>query len=358
MYEILLHTNAAKSLRHGSEELGEICTLCSELRLFPKHAARPEITKMFRKIISRSQVVQPRLLGASLGSKGFAAITQIRFSSKITATNVSESVLKQAAGPSLHVNHPKPPDFFYNSLDANDIGVGLHRKPETISDTVASFVVSSMRVPVDLFFRKKWYNRGIMLETVAAIPGLVAGSLRHLTSLRKMRPDGGWIQHLLNEAENERMHLLTWMALTQPKPWERGLVFLVQGVFWNVYFLLYLFFPKIAHRVVGYLEEEAVVSYTHMLKAIDEGKIENVAAPEIAINYWNMAKDSKLRDVVLIIRADEAQHRDVNHHFADRLALKKEDLRQHLDIPLEIVSDKEFADKERTIPRVDICKKA
>jgi ubiquinol oxidase len=53
-------------------------------------------------------------------------------------------------------------------------------------------------------------------------------------------------------------------------------------------------------RFVGYLEEEACAQYTLMLEAIDEGKIENVAAPEIARKYWNLHPEARLRDVVLV----------------------------------------------------------
>jgi ubiquinol oxidase len=118
-----------------------------------------------------------------------------------------------------------------------------------------------------------------MLETIAGVPGMVAGMCRHLTSLRAMRHDGGWIHHLLHEAENERMHLMTWMRLIKPTPFDRFLIILTQGVFFNSYLLMYLFAPKVCHRFVGYLEEEAIKSYTYFLKEIDEGRIENVKAP-------------------------------------------------------------------------------
>jgi ubiquinol oxidase len=47
------------------------------------------------------------------------------------------------------------------------------------------------------------------------------------------------------------------------------------------------------------------------------GKIKNIPAPEIAINYWNLPLNATLKDVVKVIRDDEAGHRDVNHSFAD-----------------------------------------
>lgn len=153
----------------------------------------------------------------------------------------------------------------------------------------------------------------MMLETVAAVPGMVGGMQLHLRSLRKFEHSGGWVKALLEEAENERMHLMTMVELVKPKWYERFLVLTVQGVFFNAFFVLYLLSPKVAHRVVGYLEEEAIHSYTEYLKDIDRGAIENVPAPAIAIDYWRLPKDATLKDVITVIRADEAHHRDVNH---------------------------------------------
>ena len=77
---------------------------------------------------------------------------------------------------------------------------------------------------------------------------------------------------------------------------------------------------RTAHRVVGYFEEEAVLSYTLYLKEIDEGRSPNIAAPEIARHYWKLPATASLRDVVGVVRADEAHHRDVDHGFANQLA--------------------------------------
>lgn len=70
---------------------------------------------------------------------------------------------------------------------------------------------------------------------------------------------------------------------------------------------------SVPHRFLGYLEEEVVISYTQHLNAIERGEVENVPAPAIAIDYWRLPKDATLKDVVTVIRADEAHHRDVNH---------------------------------------------
>ena len=63
-----------------------------------------------------------------------------------------------------------------------------------------------------------------------------------------------------------------------------------------------------------------MISYTHFLAELDEGRTPNVAAPAIARHYWKLLDDATLRDVVLVVRADEAHHRDVNHGFANELA--------------------------------------
>lgn len=123
---------------------------------------------------------------------------------------------------------------------------------------------------------------------------------------------------LQEEAENERMHLLIFMRVTKPTPLERALVVLAQGMYLTFYSGLYLVSPRAAHRLTGYLEEEAHRAYTEYLECIDNGKLKNKAAPEIAKKYYHLSDDATMRDVVLHVRADEAMHRDVNHHFGNK----------------------------------------
>ena len=149
---------------------------------------------------------------------------------------------------------------------------------------------------------------------------MVAGMWQHLRSLRGMKNDSrGWIKKLLEEAENERMHLMIFIEIAKPNAFERYLILFAQAVFWNFYFVLYVFFPKIAHRMVGYFEEQAVISYTQYLEEIDSGLIENTPAPTTAIEYYGLQTDSTLRDVVIRVREDEEGHRDENHGMADLL---------------------------------------
>jgi len=194
-----------------------------------------------------------------------------------------------------------------------------HHAPSCLADKVAFRIVKFMRFFADAFFAGRYGHRAVILETVAAVPGMVGGALQHLRSLRRMKDDDGWIKTLLDEAENERMHLLTFIHIARPNIFERLLVIVTQGVFYNLFFLLYLCSSRVAHRIVGYLEEEAVYSYTEYLDGVDNGTYENVPAPQIAIDYWQLAPDARLRDVILKVRDDEAEHRDVNHGFADQL---------------------------------------
>ena len=195
--------------------------------------------------------------------------------------------------------------------------IDSHVAPKTISDKVAYGFCKALRFVADTFFAKRYGHRAVVLETVAAVPGMVGGLWQHLTALRTMRDDEGWIRTLLDEAENERMHLMTFIEIAQPNWFERALIAFTQMVFYNFYFFLYLFAPRTAHRVVGYFEEEAVISYTSYLAEVDAGRHENVPAPQIAIDYWQLPQDARLRDVIIAVRADEAEHRDVNHSFVD-----------------------------------------
>jgi len=199
-----------------------------------------------------------------------------------------------------------------------------HVPPKTRQQKVGYAAVQTVRRAFDLatgygpnMTEAQWLRRIIFLETVAGVPGMVAGMLRHLRSLRTMQQDNGWINTLLAEAENERMHLLTFMNMRKPGPVFRGMVILAQGVLCNMFFLAYLASPKTCHAAVGYLEEEAVKTYTHALKDIDSGKLwAGVSAPAMARTYWRLPDGSDMKDLVLAVRADEACHSHVNHTFS------------------------------------------
>ena len=106
------------------------------------------------------------------------------------------------------------------SVPDRDIVIDAHHEPVDIHDRIALRVVKFMRVFADRFFAKRYGHRAVVLETVAAVPGMVGGLLQHLKAVRHIRDDQGWIRELLDEAENERMHLMTFIHIAQPSRFE------------------------------------------------------------------------------------------------------------------------------------------
>jgi len=192
------------------------------------------------------------------------------------------------------------------------------------------------------FTESQWFIRFIFLESIAGVPGMVAGMLRHLHSLRRLKRDNGWIETLLEESFNERMHLLIFMKMCEPGWFMKTMILGAQGVFFNSLFIAYLLSPKIVHRFVGYLEEEAVHTYTRAIAEIEAGQHPKwtdpkFQIPDIAVQYYNMPEGNRtMKDLILYIRADEATHRGVNHTLGN--LNNKED-------PNPFVSD--FKDMER-----------
>lgn len=174
------------------------------------------------------------------------------------------------------------------------------------------------RFTADTFFRQKYGQRALVLETVAGVPGMVAGMLTHLSSLRGLKKGNGHkIHEMLAEAENERKHLMFFMELVHPTKLERGLIIAAQFLFWHYYLVMYLLAPRTAHLMIHYFEKEAVRSYTEYLKLIEEGKIEDVPAPQIAIDYYNLLPEAKLSDMIRYVRRDEQHHADLNLTYSE-----------------------------------------
>ena len=196
-------------------------------------------------------------------------------------------------------------------------------KPKNFSDFFALSMTKFFRFIADTFFAKRYGHRAVVLETIAGVPGMVAGMLIHLRSLRKMQTGyGDQIREMLAEAENERMHLMFFIEIAKPNIFERFLVITAQAVFMAFYLFMYIFFPKTSHRMIGYFEDEAVKSYTEYLNLVKSGKVMNIRAPKIAIEYYNLKKNARLSDLIISVRADEMHHAEVNHDYADNLNRK------------------------------------
>ena len=194
------------------------------------------------------------------------------------------------------------------------------KKPVNFSDFFALSMTKFFRFIADTFFAKRYGHRAVVLETIAGVPGMVAGMLIHLRSLRKMQTGyGPQIREMLAEAENERMHLMFFIEIAKPNAFERLLVITAQGVFMTFYSFMYIFFPMTSHRMIGYFEDEAVKSYTEYLELVESGSVININAPKIAIEYYGLSKKARLSDLIRCVREDEMHHSDVNHNYADVL---------------------------------------
>ncbi len=57
---------------------------------------------------------------------------------------------------------------------------------------------------------------------------------------------------------------------------------------------------------MGYLEEEAVITYTDILELLDAGKLpmwSTMPAPRMAVGYWRLAENATMRNIpVLLIK--------------------------------------------------------
>ena len=189
---------------------------------------------------------------------------------------------------------------------------------ERIRETLAMSMTKFFRFVADTFFAKRYGHRAVVLETVAGVPGIVAGVWLHLKSLRKMKTGyGPDIREMLAEAENERMHLMFFIEIAKPNWFERYLVLFAQLIIMIFYFILYVIDYKTAHRMIAYFEEEAVKSYTDYLGLVESGEVENVPAPRLAIQYYEMGSNAKLSDLIRHVRADEQHHSEVNHKYAN-----------------------------------------
>ena len=189
---------------------------------------------------------------------------------------------------------------------------------ERISDNFAYSMTKFFRFIAESFFLKRYGHRAVVLETVAGVPGMVAGVWMHFKSLRKMKAGyGEQIREMLSEAENERMHLMFFIEIAKPNLIERFIVLFSQLLFGLFYLFMYIFFTRTAHRMIGYFEDEAVNSYSEYLKMVESGKVENTPAPHLAINYYQLGADAKLSDLIKCVRADEQHHSETNHSYAN-----------------------------------------
>ena len=160
---------------------------------------------------------------------------------------------------------------------------------ENISDAFALSMTKFFRIIADTFFAKRYGHRAVVLETVAGVPGMVAGVWMHFKSLRAMKAGyGEQIREMLAEAENERMHLMFFIEIAKPNFFERSIVLLAQIIFGLFYLFMYVFFTRTAHRMIGYFEDEAVKSYSEYLELVETGVLKIFKHQSLQLNIINL----------------------------------------------------------------------
>jgi hypothetical protein len=106
--------------------------------------------------------------------------------------------------PGIKLTPPAWHHPIYSEEDMKAIRIA-HRDSKTWSDWVALAFCRLFRKGMDLstgyrhdpdkpyvMNERKWLVRFIFLESIAGVPGMCAGMLRHLRSLRRMNRDNGW----------------------------------------------------------------------------------------------------------------------------------------------------------------------
>lgn len=208
-------------------------------------------------------------------------------------------------------------------------GIEIRKEePKGFSANYAYFSVWLLKRIFDFFTKKpqtvmtedKYITRLIMLNSISAVPGFMGGMCKHLKSLRTLRKDYGWINYLISESDNERMHLFMFLHLRKPSFMTKAAIFGAQFIFSDLFFLSYLLSARYCHKFMEYFQNQAVLTYTECLEAIDNGSLSSwktQPAPKEAVEYYELPSTASMRDMILAIRADAAISREINKYYTE-----------------------------------------
>jgi hypothetical protein len=284
-----------------------------------------QLLKKHHATITDEEILEARELfyvgraGSSLSFQDFIEVLD-----RIAAKNALDHPILEGNCSAEYIYRKSHAKYTKEELNINV----THRTPENLMDRVAYTAVKGVRFGFDTLTgwngkqitKDKVLRRVIFLETIAAVPGFIAAIVRHFKSLRRMERDGGLLHLFLEEANNERMHLLSFIKMRDPGMIFRGSVIFSQFGFGSAFLASYAISPKFCHRFVGYIEEEACRTYTKIIEVIEEApegselaEWRSEVAPKIALGYWELGEQGTVLDLMYAVRADEAEHRDVNH---------------------------------------------
>jgi len=252
--------------------------------------------------------------------------SQIRYESSVAPSNKPMKEKEIADHSWRQVNRIWSDDEIEEKMAAKN----KKHVPVTLSDRIMKTFMQTLYVSFNTITGYKADNpspksiewRLIILESFAGVPGMLAATFRHFYSLRTLQRDHGSIYTFLEEAENERMHLLVCLKMFNASAVTRALCVVAQVSMTPVLMLTYMIKPSAMHRFVGYLEETAVETYSNIVEHCEtpgtelHEKWSTLDAPEIGKVYWNLKKDATWVTCLKHMLADESHHRDVNHTFA------------------------------------------
>mmetsp|Transcript_24585 Transcript_24585/g.73799 ORF Transcript_24585/g.73799 Transcript_24585/m.73799 type:complete len:389 (-) Transcript_24585:46-1212(-) len=242
-----------------------------------------------------------------------------------------KAVAKKTSLPEVEVaDHAwRQTNHIWSAAELEAVEATTHQ-PQTASDHVMRGIMSTLYHSFNFVTGYKaddpspgsvaW--RLIILESFAGVPGFVAAGFRHFYSLRTLKRDHGSIYTFLEEAENERMHLLVCMKMFDAGLVTRALVIAAQFGMTPFLMATYMVHPGAMHRFVGYLEETAVQTYANLVEKTQTPGTQlheawhGLDAPDIAKAYWKLDADASWCETLKHMLADESHHRDVNHTFA------------------------------------------
>src|SRR3712207_9503510 len=112
-------------------------------------------------------------------------------------------------------------------MTAPIVDVSVHHVPSGVSDRIAYGFTKALRFCADTFFAKRYGHRAVVLETVAAVSGMVGATFTHLHRLRRISDDQGWIRTVGDEAGTERARHLTLIQISNANMVERA------GIAWE-----------------------------------------------------------------------------------------------------------------------------
>lgn len=190
--------------------------------------------------------------------------------------------------------------------------------PHTLGDYFSRAIVLVVFRLARMIFRDRYAQHALVLEAVLASMLTAIAAHAQYAALRNFRADREHIEELLGEASTEHLHVLVLKRVTTVEWYGKAAIWKMQFIYIPLFRLIYCLAPSFAHRLVAYTEERLAGIYADWLLHLLGGALENMPAPVVAIKYWELPEEATLIELLNVLIADTAKHRDRNHRIADK----------------------------------------